>query len=98
MKWLQKSANAGDAIAMSEAGKRFAQGVGTTKNDDTAAQYFVGAAYEGDARGMFNLAVVMERRWFFRLVLSRRDPAATWHWYKISLSPGEFNLALFFLL
>ena len=57
IKWLQRAANGGLAVAQVSLGLKYDEGVGVSKGSETAVKWFRAAARQGNSDGQNNLGI-----------------------------------------
>jgi uncharacterized protein len=81
---LQKAADAGDAVAMSNLGDLYCYGHGVTRDYAQARQWYQKAADAGNAYGMYNLGYLYQHG-----LGVGQDHAQAWYWYQKAADAGN---------
>ncbi|EZQ10358.1 tetratricopeptide repeat protein, partial [Acinetobacter sp. Ver3] len=80
--WYKAAADQGISSAQLNVGRMYADGIGVTKNETLARQYFEKAASHGDNRASFNLAVMEEQK---------KNYMGAYQWYELSTRDGMLD-------
>ncbi|WP_445116583.1 tetratricopeptide repeat protein [Acinetobacter sp. WZC-1] len=80
--WYKAAADQGISSAQLNVGRMYADGLGTSKNETLARQYFEKAASHGDNRASFNLAVMEEQK---------KNYMGAYQWYELSTRDGMLD-------
>ena len=95
MKWLQKAADAGQAVAQYRLGTLYERGQGVAANPTMAAHWYLAAANQGNRKAMHNLAVA-----YAEGAAGKKDMAEAARWFSkaaaLGLSDSQFNLAVLY--
>ena len=80
--WFKAAADQGISAAQLNVGRMYADGLGVSKSETSARQYFEKAASHGDNRASFNLAVMEEQK---------KNYMGAYQWYELSTRDGMLD-------
>ncbi|RZG77554.1 tetratricopeptide repeat protein [Acinetobacter sp. WCHAc060025] len=80
--WFKAAADQGISSAQLNVGRMYADGLGVSKSETSARQYFEKAASHGDNRASFNLAVMEEQK---------KNYMGAYQWYELSTRDGMLD-------
>ena len=80
--WFKAAADQGISSAQLNVGRMYADGMGVSKSETSARQYFEKAASHGDNRASFNLAVMEEQK---------KNYMGAYQWYELSTRDGMLD-------
>jgi TPR repeat protein len=80
--WFKAAADQGISSAQLNVGRMYADGIGVSKNETLARQYFEKAASHGDNRASFNLAMMEEQK---------KNYMGAYQWYELSTRDGMLD-------
>jgi S1-C subfamily serine protease len=95
VRWYQKAAEQGEALAQYNLGVLYANGIGVQKDAAEAVRWYRRAAEQGDAIAQFNLGTMYRKGEGIA-----KDPEEAAHWYRKAAEQGlasaQYNLGVCF--